>query len=145
MKAGALMIETGRFLRKSFSGILLATMASNCAAQTMSPKIRLELHIAVPDAGELRQVMARFAESEKFAAEDVGSQLPPKDGRKSFYVKLTRGGTMEVLVTDFLEPGRFLVAFYELKPDPKFSETAVKLEAMLRERWPDKVKPYTGE
>lgn len=145
MKAGVLMIDIGRFLTKICSAILLTTMASNCAAQTTSPKIRLELHIATQEAGELRQLLARFAESEKFAAEDVGTQLPPKDGRRAFYMKLTRGDSMEVLVTDFLEPGRFLVALYELKPDSKFQETAAKLEGSLRERWPDKVKPYTGE
>jgi hypothetical protein len=137
--------EIGRFMRQVGSAILLATMASNCTAGTTSPKIRLELHIATQEAGELRQLLARFAESERFATEDVGAQLPPKDGRKPFYLKLTRGDTLEVLVTDFMEPGRFLVALYELKSDPKFQEIASKLEGMLRSRWPDRVKPYTGE
>lgn len=133
----------GSLLKRLFLALFLATSASSCAGETMSPKIRLELRIAPEETGELQALLERFARDQNFSTEEIGSQLPPRQGRKAFYVKLTRGGTQEVLVTDFLEAGRFLVALYELKPDATFQSTASKLEAMLREKWPSSVSPYT--
>ena len=124
--------------------ILFSSMIASCMAQTTSPKVHLELQIAADDVTELRQLITDFAKDEGFAFEDVGPELPPRQGREVFYILLKRSD-IEVLVDDFLEQYRFGVAIYDLKSRPEFESVAARLEAMLRNRWPDRLRPYTGE
>lgn len=124
--------------------VLLLVVTPEMSAETIKAKSRLQLYVATTESLELKDLIAAFAQSEKFEVRDVGASLPPRQGQKALYLVLARDSKLEISVTDFVEPGRFLIGFYELQPDPEFDRVMSKFESMLRQRWPDRVTPYTG-
>lgn len=124
--------------------IALFLVALNCVAETVSPKIRLELYLASSDVSEFRNILYEFAKSEGLSIEDIGAVLPPREGRMPFYIKLDFERKVEIRVTDFLTQNKFFIAFYDRDSGESFQEIAMRLERMLQARWPDKLVPYNG-
>jgi hypothetical protein len=119
-------------------------MLTGCS-KTIPAKVRLEVQIPPDEVSTLHEVLTRFARTEGFRIYDVGAVLPPireQGGRKVSYFDLDRADTIHIMVTNFLKVDMFLIAISEEKPSPDFDRIAAKLEAMLREQWPN-IGPYT--
>lgn len=135
------------FLRTLCRVVLACIALAACDADggTIAPKVRLEFSISEQDVAELRDLLTRFARAEGFVLKDSGPKLSSLPlGRQYFWLTLTRGETMEIVVNDFLKPYRFHVYVYDLDFDPRFDQTASMLEAKLREKWPGRVAHMTG-
>ena len=101
-------------------------------AQTSLPrnaplKIRLEFRIKPDQLNELRDVLGEFAQTEHFAINDVGSQMPPRHGRPLFYLELDQGDSLRVTITNIRSEDRMFVWFYEFQSGSNLKE--VELQA----------------
>jgi hypothetical protein len=127
---------------------VLALMIPTVQAEIIRPKVRLELRLVPEALPELRQLLLRFAETHGLQVADVGARLPvsrvmpPVKGRRPFFIELKRRD-LELRVTDFMEANRFLIGIYELTPSTEGRKIASAFEELLRNRWPDSLKPFT--
>lgn len=112
------------------------------SAETIRPTIRLELDIPPGEVAELRDIVERFARAEGFVVEDLVAQSNPPTKPNHVFLWLERGGrSMRVIVQNYLNTPRILILFYDIRSDPRFSETAAKLQVMIHERWPGQPTP----
>jgi hypothetical protein len=129
---------------RAFLGLILVCSPLSGCGETINPVIQIELHIGLGDIGELSQMLERFAESEGFTLEDLGQDMSPRiDSTRYVFIQLKRDETMRIIVENFFQE-RFLISFYNLRSDPRFEETAKKLQDLLQGRWPGDVRPPTG-
>ena len=126
----------------AFLFVMMIAMTSASWAETIKPDVRLFLQVPESDVQDLRAIVERFAEQNAFVVNDVGANLPPKNGRKSLYLVLNKNHSIELLVTDFLVQNQFFIAFYEFSPTPEFDHIVADFESRLNERWPNKLTPY---
>ena len=125
--------------------VLLSSATTGGMAQSLVPKVRLELPIAAADATDLRRLIADFAKDEGFRLWDFGARMSPWQGRELFYVRLMRSN-VDVLVDDFLEQNKIFIAIYDFGQSPaEFEAVVTKFKKMLGNRWPERLRAYTGE
>jgi hypothetical protein len=136
------------FLRSIVAVLVLAAMMPICHAEIIRPTVRLELRLSSEHVPELRQLLLRFAALHQLRVEDVGATMPlsqaipPVKGRKPFILNL-KGPDIEIRVDDFMEVNRFSVFIYELKSSSGVRQVTAEFDALLRDRWPDSLKPFT--
>jgi len=118
-------------------------------AQTSLPpnvplKIRLEFRIKREELNELRTTLAQFAQNEQLTVNDIGAQMPPRQGRPLFHLELDRQDrSVRITVTNIRAEDRMFVWFYEYRAGSTLAEMDTKLEQVLREKWPT-LAPYEG-
>src|SRR5262245_49330539 len=143
--------SSGQYLNSLLMAVMgcvtLAIMRPAVQAEITRPKVRLELRLSPEHVPELRQLLLRFAESLGLQAEDVGAKLPvskvmpPVKGRRPFILNL-KHPDIKLSVDDFMEANRFGIFIYEYKSSTEGRQIASAFEELLRNRWPDKLKPF---
>jgi hypothetical protein len=124
---------------------MAGALFSACDAETIKPKVRLDLRVDSKEVAALREVIVEFAQAEGFAIHNFGSEMPPRDGREFVWLQLTRGEAMRVDLDNFMKAEHFFIAFYDLRSDPRFNESVSRLQEMTSARWPGQLTTYTGE
>ena len=110
------------------------------------PKVHLELRIVVDDAAELKQLVTKFGMCMGFVLGDVGPFPISVHGYKNrmFTMLLTRPD-MDICVDNAYEENRFRIEICNAAQSPDFEAVAEKLEALLRDRWPNKLRIVAGD
>jgi hypothetical protein len=125
--------------------IMMGALVSACDAETIKPKVRLDLRLDSWDVAALHDVIDEFARAEGFMMDNFGPKMPPRDGREFVWLQLSRGGAMRVDLDNFMKADHFFIAFYDLRSDPRFEDSVSKFEEMIDARWPGQLTTYTGK
>jgi hypothetical protein len=121
-------------------GIIAGCSISN--AQSADPKIRVILNPAPENLDDVRAVLRRFADKEGLSIAET--RLPPLEERPDYLmVKLSLNDSFMAIATNFARTNRVFIGIYEPKPNPGFEQMALRLEEVLREKWPY-IAPYEG-
>ena len=121
-----------------------AFMASgNAGTRSDSVPVRMEFQIDQKDFGELMGVLVQYSHQEKWRVENIGQNMPPKNGRYVFYVNLFEGESLEIAVSNFLKEDKMLLFFYDKEKSDRSKAVLDSFIAKIGKRWPD-LHVYNG-
>jgi len=127
-------------MRKTLRNIFCVVamfLAVATGACSYTPTLNMQFEVRPTDLPEVMEILVRYAQKEDLTVLDVGAQLPPKENRRIFLVKLRRQGYPYVTTENFLKQDQMIVSFYVSKQDARFQEVVDALLSELRQRWPD--------
>ncbi|MHC2336749.1 hypothetical protein [Bradyrhizobium sp. USDA 4454] len=110
---------------------------------SMNAKLRLQFSTSPAQKENLRNILRQFAQDEGFDLEDIGAQMPPKSGRRVFWMKLSKMSN-EIEVLNIRREELMFIWVYELKSNVGLEVDVSKLKEVLRKEWPD-LAPYEGQ
>ena len=103
------------------------------------PAVHMELPIGADDAAELKRLITGFAETQGFVVENI-EHLPIHGRSGTVFDMLLLRPDIDMRVNDFAEPNRLRIDICDAARSPEFEAVAAKFEALLRDRWPDKLR-----
>src|ERR1700722_8456216 len=111
--------------------IFLSGIVPGVAQTSLPPdaplKIRLEFRIKPEELNELRTTLAQFAQNEQLTVNDIGAQMPPRQGRPLFHLELERQDrSVKITVTNIRAEDRMFVWFYEYRAGSALAEMDTK-------------------
>ena len=93
---------------------------------------------------ERRRLITRFAEGEGFVIENL-KHVPIRGRSSTVFDMLLLRPDIDMRVDDLHEPNRLKIEICDATQGPEFAAVAAKFEALLRDRWPDRVRLSTGD
>ena len=97
----------------------------------------LEFQLAHGDLPVLRELLSRFAVEKHISCEDYGDKMPPKQGRRVFWLHLASGQQLRIEALNIRREDLISVWIYRPESDSKSEQIAKSLVQLLRMEWPD--------